>query len=337
MKKTVLLSLSLILYVNVAKIGNCWSAPDTPKVISSHKTGIPIIFDTDLDSDVDDVGALAVLHALANSGEAKILGIIVTSDDMYSPLCADAINTYFHHPDIPIGVNKNTKLRSFSRYTKGIADEFPHDLGSYGDAEDATYLYRRILASQSDNSVVIVTVGHLTNLKNLLLSQGDKHSSLSGIALVEKKVKLWSCMGGKYPKGKEPNFYRPDPGSTVLCVTRWPVRVMFSGAEIGSDIKTGGEIFRKQASLQNPVRRAYELYNRFRGRSSWDQTAILYAVRGRGEYFSVHKQGHNHIFFDGSNEWRSSPNKDHAYLVKKMKPEELAGIIDELMTQKPKD
>ena len=103
------------------------------------------------------------------------------------------------------------------------------------------------------------------------------------------------------------------------------------------DIKTGGEFFRKQASLQSPVRRAYELYNRFQGRSSWDQTAVLYAVRGRGEYFSIRKQGHNHIFSDGSNEWRSSPNKDHAYLVKKMKPEELAGIIDELMTQKPKD
>ena len=198
-----------------------------------------------------------------------------------------------------------------------------------------TILYRRILASQPDNSVAIITVGHLTNLKNLILSQADAHSQLDGVALIRNKVKLWSCMGGKYPKGKEPNFYRPDPCSTEVCVNRWPKKVVFSGAEIGSDIKTGGEFFRKQASLKSPVRRAYELYNQFRGRSSWDQTAVLYAVRGRGEYFSVHKQGHNHIFSDGSNEWRSSPDKDHVYLAKKMKPEELAGIIDGLMIQQP--
>lgn len=333
MKKSVLLSFSVILYVNTVTTG----APDTGKIISQHKTGNPVIFDTDLDSDVDDVGALAVLHALANSGEAKILGVIVTSDDLHSPLCADAINTYFRRPDIPIGVNKKTRLRSFSRYTKGVAEEYPHDLQSYDDAEDATSLYRKILASQPDNSVVIITVGHLTNLKNLLLSQADAHSPLDGVALVRKKVKLWSCMGGKYPGGKEPNFYRPDPGSTVVCVSRWPKQVVFSGAEIGSAIKTGGGIFQKQASPNSPVRRAYELYNRFRGRSSWDQTAILYAVRGSGEYFSVHTQGHNHIFSDGSNEWKSSPDKDHGYLMNKMKQVELAGIIDELMIQKPKN
>ena len=333
MKKTVLLSFSVILYVNAVTTG----VPDTCKINSPHTKGTPVIFDTDLDSDVDDVGALAVLHALANNGEAKILAVIVTSDDMYSPLCADAINTYFRRPDIPIGVNKKTKLRSFSRYTKGITEEYPHDLQSYGEAEDATILYRKILSSQPDNSVVIVTVGHLTNLKSLLLSQADTHSSLDGVTLIRKKIKLWSCMGGKYPSGKEPNFYRPDPGSTVICVNRWPKQVVFSGAEIGGEIKTGGEVFRKQASLQSPVRRAYELYNRFQGRSSWDQTAALYAVRGSGEYFSVHKQGHNHIFSDGSNEWRPSPDKDHVYLVKKMKPEELAGIINELMAQKPKD
>ncbi|NIP25908.1 MAG: nucleoside hydrolase [Phycisphaerae bacterium] len=290
-----------------------------------------MIFDTDLDSDVDDVGALAVLHALANKGRAKIIGVIVTSDDMHSPLCADAINTYFHCPDIPIGVNKKANLRSFSRYTKAIAEEYPHDLQSYSDAEDAASLYRRILASQPDNSVVIVTVGHLTNLRNLLLSEADTHSPLDGITLVRKKVKLWSCMGGKYPKGREPNFYRPDPGSTTVCVNRWPKKVVFSGAEIGNPIKTGGEYLRKHAPRKSPVRRAYELYNQFRGRSSWDQTAVLYAVRGSCDWWSVHTQGYNHVFSDGSNEWRPSPDRDHGYLVEKMPPKELAGIIDELM------
>ena len=36
---------------------------------------VRVILDTDLSSDVDDVGAVAVLHALADAGEAEILGM----------------------------------------------------------------------------------------------------------------------------------------------------------------------------------------------------------------------------------------------------------------------
>ena len=37
-----------------------------------------IILDVDLAEDVDDAGALATLHALANLGEAEILGILIS-------------------------------------------------------------------------------------------------------------------------------------------------------------------------------------------------------------------------------------------------------------------
>ena len=39
-------------------------------------TSIPIILDTDIGPDCDDVGAISVLHALANNGETEILGIM---------------------------------------------------------------------------------------------------------------------------------------------------------------------------------------------------------------------------------------------------------------------
>jgi len=41
-------------------------------IIYDSITSTPVIFDTDLDSDIDDVGALATLHALANNREVKI-------------------------------------------------------------------------------------------------------------------------------------------------------------------------------------------------------------------------------------------------------------------------
>ena len=38
-----------------------------------------VIFDTDMYTDFDDVGALAVLHSLADAGECEILGTVVST------------------------------------------------------------------------------------------------------------------------------------------------------------------------------------------------------------------------------------------------------------------
>ncbi len=62
---------------------------------------VRIILDTDIDSDVDDVEALAMVHALADQKKIKLLGIIVTSDDPYAPLCLSALNKHFGRPWLP--------------------------------------------------------------------------------------------------------------------------------------------------------------------------------------------------------------------------------------------
>ncbi len=80
-----------VLFVNTALLAGPSNAPKDDQSEKPQRAGIPVILDTDMDSDVNDVGALAVLHALANNGEAEILGVIVTSDGMHTPLCADAI------------------------------------------------------------------------------------------------------------------------------------------------------------------------------------------------------------------------------------------------------
>src|ERR1700759_4215007 len=65
---------------------------------------VPIIFDTDMGPDYDDVGAITLLHAFADSGKCKILATMASN--RYSNVAAvlDVFNTYFHRPDIPIGV-----------------------------------------------------------------------------------------------------------------------------------------------------------------------------------------------------------------------------------------
>ncbi|MCC5939569.1 MAG: nucleoside hydrolase [Lunatimonas sp.] len=290
-----------------------------------------MLFDTDMDSDVDDVGALAMLHTLADHERLTLLGIIVTSDDPYAPACTDALNHYFGRPEIPIGVEKGIPLNPISKYTRAISEEFPSRIKDYEDGEDAVWLYRKLLTESPDTSVVIITVGHLTNFASFLRSEPDSLSPLSGKELALQKVKVWSCMGGMYPSGKEANFYRPDPASTVYSVENWPGKVVFSGWELGNDIITGGRFLESYLDRSSPVWRAYQLYNGFAGRQSWDQTSILYAVSADKAYWDLVTGGRCVVAADGSNHWDTQGTSSHAYLVPKTAPGEVAKIIDALM------
>ena len=160
---------------------------------SSATSPVPVIFDTDIMGDVDDVGAVAVLHALADRGEAKILATGVCVKNPWSPLCLDALNAYFGRADIPLGVVKGPAHNRASKYAQAVAEEFPHALKSANDAPDAAQLYRKVLARQPDRSVVMVSVGQLTNLRNLLKTGPDQHSDLNGRDLVKRKARVTSA------------------------------------------------------------------------------------------------------------------------------------------------
>jgi len=305
-------------------------------VHASDPQPVRLIFDTDMMGDVDDVGTAAVLHALADQGEVKILAMGVCVKNPWSPLCLDALNTYFRRPDIPLGVVKGPAHDRASKYAQGIAEEFPHALKSAEDAPDAALVYRQVLAGQPDASVVMVSVGQLTNFRNLLKTGPDDHSNLGGTELVKRKVRVWVCMGGKIPEGREANLINDGPAA-AYAIEHWPTPIVFSGWEIGQEIMTGAGL--RKAPEGTPVRQAYELYNGLNDRQSWDQTAVLYAVRsldgGLADYWDVVTEGYLHVNNDGSNAWRTTPDKDHTYLVRKMDPKKIAAVIEELMLQQP--
>jgi len=294
---------------------------------------VPIILDTDIMSDVDDAGAIAILHAMANRHEANILAIGVCVKNPWSPLCVDAMNTWFGRPEIPVGVVKGAGKDGKSRYAQQIAEEFPHALKSALDAPDATVLYRQILAKQPDKSVVMVSIGLLTNLQNLLKSGPDQYSPLGGVDLVKQKVKAYVCMGGKFPEGKEYNLIADGPAA-AYTIANWPTPIVFSDWELGNKIMSGAAL--KSTPAGSPVRRAYELYNGLKNRQSWDLTAVLYAVRGLNgglaDYWDLHTAGHIVVNQDGSNSWDdSAPTGQHSYLVEKMPPAKIADVLNGLM------
>jgi hypothetical protein len=159
---------------------------------SSERSKPPaVIFDTDMGSDCDDAGALAILHALADAGEVRILGVIFSSGkNRYGVGTCDAINTYYGRGDLPLGQYQGTDVGDPNdSYTKRIAtatELFGHDI--VDQAPDLVSVYRTILESQPDQSVTIVTVGHPHGLVHLMR---DPRAA----ELVRKKVDRWVAMG----------------------------------------------------------------------------------------------------------------------------------------------
>lgn len=121
-------------------------------------------------------------------------------------------------------------------------------------------------------------------------------------------------------------------------IEHWPTPVVFSGGELGIRVQTGAGLTKLPAN--SPVRRAYGLYNGVTNRASWDQTAVLYAVRGlKGglkDVWDLHTRGS--IGFDAKTAyvtWRKEGQRDHAYLVEKMPPKQVARMIEGLMLHLP--
>ena len=73
------------------------------------------------------------------------------------------------------------------------------------------------------------------------------------------------------------------------------------------------------------------------GRFAWDETAVLYGVRGARDYWFVEKDGYVQVNpSDGSNEWHASPDHKHSYLKVRKPIEEMVKIIGDLQVQPPK-
>lgn len=304
---------------------------------------VPIIFDTDMDTDCDDAGALAVLHVLADRGECEILGTMVSVSHPWSAPAVAAINAYYGRADLPLGSPKRGGVNEPSRFARQIADEFPQRVRSAADAADALALYRELLARQADGSVVIVTVGYLRNLRELLDSPG-------GPDLVKRKVKTWVCMGGNFVgspahddlKLGNVNFQR-DPDSAHFVVWNWPAPVAFVGREIGSipsGLRCGACLAKTPSS--NPVRRAYEHYfgGALQDRHVADLTAVLFAVRGPRDLWEVHAGGHMDLQSDMTFTWRDAPDRAQSYVLKKRSSGQsndraIEAVLDDLLTQAP--
>lgn len=300
---------------------------------SLHAEPIPIIFDTDMGSDCDDAGALALLHHYADAGRVEILACIYSSGRVpYGAGVIEAINRARGRPDIPVGATHRAnvgdpvdKMRAevLAREAALRGNRIVHNR----DAAEQTALTRRVLAAAPDARVVYVTVGHTQGLHDLLVSAPDAASPLPGRDLIRRKVARWVALGGlgaANPDGhyvKDWNFWFNDtaPFTTVLLET-FPVEAVFVDA--GEDVLTGRAL--AELPTNDIVRRAYETWlanvegkTRADQRPSWDLAAIYYAVEGTGEFLTELSRGRMELHEEHGNRWRPAPDGKQRMIVQR--------------------
>ena len=338
---------------------------------------VKVVFDTDMITDFDDVGALACLHAMADAGECEILATVSATRGNASVGAIEVINHYYGRGELPVGAPKGMGvLGAFAGAKEKVnpksplGEKGPGDGGHYkyrklcadypqwvkhldaDDAPDANEVYRKVLAAAPDHSVVICSVGFLTNLRRLLETKGDAISPLSGRDLVAQKVKYWVAMACWYPRGREYNSMF-DAQSSRIVLEDWPTPVYFSDWQYGGDLFAGRAVA-EQVGPNNPVKDVFagaipsratvakdpalwqERCFGIGGRSAWDETAVLAAVRGPESYFNVHRGTYQMVGDTGENYW--IPDEEagpHARLTEKLNKAEVGRIIDELICRSP--
>ncbi|MFA5816942.1 MAG: nucleoside hydrolase [Bacteroidales bacterium] len=300
---------------------------------------VKIIFDTDLGPDYDDVGALAFLHAMADSGKAEILATVSSNKHELVAPSIEVINTYFGRAGLAIGAPKRegVNLGSSQHWADSIVAKYPHTIKSTNEVADAVDVYRKTLINQPDKSVTIVTVGFLTNLNNLLKSQPDNISLLTGKELVIRKIKRLVSMAGRFPEGREFNVYM-DSTASEYVYKNWPGEIIFTGFEIGWDIRTGLKLIKSDIK-NSPVKDVFSISIPLSaedkdGRMSWDETSILIGVYGTEGFFDF-VRGKIIVNPDGSNRWENNPEGKHFYVKQKMPVTQMSTFIEDRMMHVP--
>ena len=276
-----------------------------------------VIFDTDVGGDIDDAGALAVLHALADRGEIELLAIGVVIGHEAAVPYVHAVNTWYGRPSLPVGTIKGWAPYSRDGYMRRVIAEYPHAL-SKNEAPNVVELYRKVLAAQPDKSVTLVVVGPPTNIYHLLKSSPDEHSSLTGVELMRRKIKFYAAGGNGnagLPKGKCGFNYYTDlfSASTELHLLPSDFPTVFAGGS-GSKLEIGSAL--SKTKPDHIIRKSYESYygGTAKSRPTWDQLRVLYACRPSSrKFFNTSAPGSITLTFGEIIAYQPEPDRNHAF------------------------
>lgn len=289
-----------------------------------------IIFDTDLGGDCDDVGAAAVLCNLAKAGEARILAATYCIGNPFGGWFLKYELGYFGYPDVPVGVLKDEGFMWEPNYAKYSRPYVERMQISTEELPDAVRVLRRALADNGGKrDITLVAVGPLRNIANLLRSEPDDISPLTGRDLIAENVTEFVTMLGDFrsTEAVEWNVLMDVP-SARLCVSEMPVPVVFAPWEIGGHIITGQSL--ECVSEDHPVRAAYTLYadGKHHTRMSWDLVTVYCAVRSDSP---MYERKPMHITLNERGVTLAKEGSDSICLVQRCADEEIVSTLNALM------
>jgi len=310
--------------------------------IKETEREVPVIFDTDLGNDVDDIMALQMLYNYENKGKINIVGITISKSNPYTIQYIDAYNRFNKKYDIPIGYVYDGQNKDDGKYLRQTLDTmidgkkilYPN-LSISDSLPQAYILHRKLLSEQPDSSVIFIVVGPDTNIKRLLESKSDQYSDLNGVELVRKKVKLLVVMGGNFdiPSRSFPewNIIQDIQASRVMFAN-WPTKIVASGYEVGQKL-----LFPHQSILndfpeayKNPLCVSYKLFEKMPyDRQTWDLTAVLYATNQKSNFFDISESGYISIDEKGNSQFSPSKKGKHYYLS--IKDDQIPNTLGELI------
>lgn len=290
------------------------------------KEPVKIIFDTDLGNDIDDVLALQMLLNYHKQGKVDLLGVTISKANPMAVEYVDGFCNFNNIENLPLGYVFNGVKPGEGKYLKQTLSKVVDGekiLKPNRSVEDnipeAYKLIRKLLASQPNQSVVLVAVGPETNIGRLLQSEGDEYSSLNGIELVKQKVKLLSIMGGHY--GAEPfpewNIVN-DLKASQNVFSLSPVPIIASGWEVGKALLYPHQSIEYDFSDQekNPLCVSYRAWEQMPyDRPTWDLTSVLIAAEPQKDFFELSPRGTIQIDDEGNSIFSENEDGMHRYLI----------------------
>jgi hypothetical protein len=288
---------------------------------------INLILDTDIGPDCDDAGALALLHILSKRKNITIHAITNCTSNSYAAGTIDAINLWYGQKNIPVGTFEKDGFLSdedTQTYNKYITLNYKNRYIPPVKAPGALEVLKKALRNTSDHSITLVAIGPLNNIAGLL-------SDNEGFELVKQKIVNMVYMGPAFDPCTVGWNNAMDIVSAVKVFDLWPTPVVISPSETGTPIITGRDFGSLPAD--HPVRLAYRLWNQGddkKGRSSWDLTAIWYAIMGAEPFFYLSETFDVKIGAKGEAIKTAVPGGRYRFLLNKMEPEKIAQDIDAL-------
>ncbi len=305
--------------------------PEIAAQLSSRKpeaTAAPgIIFDTDMGNDVDDVLALAMLYNYQKQGKANLLGITISKANPKAVPFISAFDYKYTKGKTPLGyIGPDGPTPDEGKYLSSVADAknrngkcmYKRLLNDASEVPEAYKLQRKLLASQPDQSVVIIMVGFASNLSRLLASGPDEYSPLNGKELVRRKVKLLSVMGGNFRHLNKSEFnIVKDIASAQYVFDNCPAPMIVGGWEVGGYVKYPCSSITGDLSESHPMRVAYSSYLPMPyDRECWDLISVQIAVEGvDGDALALSPQGRVSIDDTGKSKFVQTINGNQQILI----------------------